>query len=172
MSLKYSLGLVFVIIATIQDIKEYKIKNRLILTVLIMGLMLSTFTNGIHGLADSVLGMITPLVLFPLFALRMIGAGDIKAFCALGAIVGIMGVVELMILSFLSGGIIALGFVLFRKNGINRFRGFFSYLKLCVLVRKPVSYNGVTQNDAVFRFAYAIAAGYVLYIILTLLGKI
>ena len=38
------------------------------------------------------------------------------------------------------------------------------------MMRKLTSYDGVYENDAVFRFAYAIASGTVLYILFEIIG--
>lgn len=126
MIVRYFLGLIFTVAAVIQDIREYKIKNKLILIFLGIGIILSAADDGIRGVGDSLLGIIIPLVLLPLFALRMLGAGDIKAFCALGALLGAKGIINLMCISFLSGGVIALIFMIFRRNGLKRFFWIFS----------------------------------------------
>ena len=52
-------------------------------------------------------GAAVPLLLFPVFRLRMIGAGDIKLLMALGSCLTPSGSLTLVFLSFLAGGLIA-----------------------------------------------------------------
>ena len=168
--IQYGIGIAFVTAAVIRDIKEYKIKNKSVLVCIALGITLSFFPQSPCSPLQSVLGILVPLVLFPLFALRMLGAGDIKAFCALGAVFGAFEVLKIMAASFICGGIIALGFMFFRSNGAARVKNFFCYIKSCFMMRQIVSYDGIAQKDAVFRFAYAIAAGLIVYILFCLNG--
>lgn len=162
MIVKYVVCVLFLIAALVTDIKGYKIKNIAILPTIFVGFIIAFI---MHSPLDSLLGMLAPLVLFPFYALRMLGAGDIKALCALGAVVGLRMSVETLIFTFLSGGIIAIVFMLFSGNAVERFKYFFNYLKLCLLARKPQSYDFGDGEKSCFRFAYAIFAGFVCAVI-------
>lgn len=162
---KYSLGLLFVCLAAISDYRSYKIKNRDVLIFLVSGLIFNIFTDGIAGGKDALLGALLPLVLFPLFVLRMLGAGDIKAFCALGSILGFEQSRHLILFSFVAGGIIALLFLMFRKNAMERFKNFWRYLKACFYMRNLLPYDSFTDPNGKFRFAYGIFCGYIITVI-------
>lgn len=166
---RYGIGVVFVFAAVIQDIKEYKIKNVTVLIFIVLGLAFSTFAGRSFPF-ESIAGMLFPLIMLPLFALKMIGAGDIKAFCALGAIFGFPEIVKIMVISVLCGGIIGLFFIIFRKNCADRIKYLILYLKTWLITKTVSAYNGITKKDAVFRFAYAIFAGVIIYILCKVIG--
>lgn len=152
----------FLIIINITDIAGYKIKNNVVLPAIIMGLVCGMIQS---SLLDSIYGMLIPLVLFPLYALKMLGAGDVKALCAIGAILGFKLSVMTMLLTFISGGVIALVFMLFNKNFVERFKRLFNYLKISFLTRKVEKYNYGGSEKSYFRFSFAITAGTVLAIV-------
>lgn len=159
MLIRMLICLVFLIAINITDHKRYKIKNRDILITLLAGLVLGAIS---HTFGGSICGMLLPLVLFPLFAVKMLGAGDVKALCAIGAVVGFKMSAMTLILSFISGGIIALGFMLINKNFIARIKYLIQYLKKCFIMRKLEKYNFGGDGKSHFRFSYAITAGTVL----------
>lgn len=171
MLLKILLAAAFVIIITIEDICEYKIKNRTIMIFLILGLIINALTGNKNEIISGIIGMIIPLILFPLFVTNMLGAGDIKAFCVLGIIFGWRAVIEIILLSFLSGGIIAVGFTVFRKGAIDRFKHLFIYLRTIFLTKKltPYRVNGA-KDESTFRFSFGIAGGLIVYMLSVLLN--
>lgn len=144
------------------DIKGYKIKNKFVLPMVIVGLIIGLISK---TFSDSIYGMLIPLVLFPLYAVKMLGAGDIKAMCAIGAAVGLHKSIETMIFTFLCGGVIAVVFMSVNKNGKERFKNLFCWFKSCFYIRKPVSYNFGGTGKNYFRFSYAITLGFVCMII-------
>jgi len=74
--------------------------------------------DGVRGLLDSLLGIIVPfLLLIVLYALRMLGAGDVKLFSAIGAVLGVRAALWIMAYSFLAGGVIALIILIINRNG-------------------------------------------------------
>ena len=139
--IQYSLAFIFTVIAVITDIREYKIKNRYVLPFISAGLLINVILSGFTGLLDAVSGMLIPLILFPLFILRILGAGDIKAFSVIGSIAGLHMSIRTILLSFLAGGIIAL-----------------------------VPYARFTEDKSRFRFALGICAGFVTAVILQYAG--
>ena len=162
MIVKIIICAIFLILINITDIKGFKIKNKVVLPTIIIGLI-----NGIicNNFLDSVYGMLIPLVLFPLYALKMLGAGDIKALCAIGTVLGFKLSVMTMLLTFISGGVIALGFMLFNKNFAERFKNLFNYLKMSFFMRKMDKYNYGGSEKSYFRFSFAITTGTILAIV-------
>ena len=110
MVIKILICAVFLILINITDIKGFKIKNKVVLPTIIIGLIYGLISN---SFLDSIYGLLIPLVLFPLYALKMLGAGDVKALCAIGSVLGFKLSVMTMLLTFVSGGVIALGFMHF-----------------------------------------------------------
>ena len=158
--LRYALALAFVLIAVYTDWKAYKIKNRFVLLFAGLGLALNAVFYGLPGLQDALFGLLVPLALFPLFALRMLGGGDIKALCAVGSIVGYSASIQTVLFSFLAGGAIALGFMIFRRNAWQRAKQFVSYVKQCFWMGKLLPYDQFTDEKSAFRFSFGILGGF------------
>jgi len=68
-----------------------------------------------------------PMWLIYLF--KGIGAGDVKLFASLAALIGVKPIIELMILSFLFGGVISMLFIGYRTllRIQHRFRNYYSH---------------------------------------------
>lgn len=159
-------------LAVISDWKTFSIKNQLIFTFIIAGILTNFYYSGPNGVLSSILGAVLPiLLLFALYALRMLGAGDIKLFSAVGAVMGVKFVLYCIACSFLSGGIIAIFIIIVRKNAKQRLIHLFTYLKLCFLTLslKPYTDFADKSDGAKFQFAWAIACGSALTVILELL---
>ncbi|MCL1816591.1 MAG: prepilin peptidase [Clostridiales bacterium] len=163
--IKCALVAIFILIAVITDYREYKIKNKHIMPFLISGLLLNGLVFGLSGLLDSLYGLLIPLALFPLFMLKMLGGGDIKALCAIGAIVGFTMSIYTVLFSIVAGGVIALVFMLMRKNAWQRFKKLGIYLKQCFYLRKLLPYDRFVDEKSGFRFSLGIAGGFILTII-------
>lgn len=96
------------IIAVAGDLKEYKIKNQLVLITFIAGVIL-VFIRLISGydVLDYVSGIIIAFVItFALFLIKGIGAGDAKFLSAIGLIVGYHLIVRVIGISVVIGAII------------------------------------------------------------------
>lgn len=144
------------------DIRRYKISNIAIAAGLAAGLTLNTLQNGFSGLLGSLLAAVVPAAaLSMLFVLRMLGAGDIKLFCAVGAIMGTKFILFVILFSFLTGGFIAFVIMLRRGNIKERFMHIVTYLKSVYLSHTLIPYtNFNNKNDgAKFHFSPAISAG-------------
>ncbi len=149
-------------VAIIDDIRNYRIHNSVVLSGLVAGLSLSLIQGGFHGLLMSILAALIPvIILLPLFTLRMLGAGDIKLFCAIGAIMGIEFIFCSMVFAFLAGGVIALVIMLFRRNMLKRLMHIAAYLKSIYLSHSALPYTTFSnkRDGAKFHFSPAIAAG-------------
>jgi prepilin peptidase CpaA len=157
-----------VLLALISDARTYKIKNAIILPFFLFGLVINLYSNGISGAVTSLLAAALPvLLLMILFIMRMLGAGDIKLFSAIGAITGIRFVLYSVAFSFISGGIIALIIMAIRKNGRKRLHHLLEYIKLCfaTLSIQPYTDFQNKEDDARFHFSFAIAVGTVVTVL-------
>ncbi len=157
--LKFAAAFIFAAVITVSDFKTYKIKNKCVLAALSVGLILGIVSGNIGA---SLGGMAFPLVLFPLYVLRMLGAGDVKALCAIGAILGFHDSVRNLLFTFLAGGAIGIVFLVVNKNGLSRFRYLWNYLKSCFLTGRIEKYDFGGGEKSYFRFAYAIVGGLIL----------
>ena len=162
------LGLLLIISVT-SDIRSYRIHNLPVAVALGAGLVLNLILNGPSGLVSSLLGAFIPaLLLMALFALRMLGAGDIKLFCAIGSLMGLSFVVYTMAFSFLAGGVMAIAVMLVRGNIKQRLQHIAAYLKTCFFTGRFTAYTdfGDKSDGAKFHFSFAIAVGCTIQILI------
>lgn len=167
-------GTALLVLALKSDIKSYKIKNRVIVTFIITGILTNLILYGYEGFKNSILGIIIPIILlFVMYALRMLGAGDIKLFSALGAVFGVKYIIEIMAYSFIAGGIIAFVLIIVRKNAKERILHLFNYLKSLILTLRFLPYTefGNKEDRGKFPFAYAVFWGTSIFIIVAIICK-
>lgn len=97
------------------DLKTRRIPNYLTLGTALGGLLFNYLTNGFHGLAAGFLGMALGFaLLFLPYLFGGMGAGDVKALAALGAWLGPWLTVFLFCYIGIAGGLIALGYLIWR----------------------------------------------------------
>jgi prepilin peptidase CpaA len=90
------------------DLRDRRIPNSVTITGLMLALAMSLILKEL-AITASLAGAGLALILsFPLFALGGIGAGDAKFFTAVGAFVGPMGVLAVIVYGGLVGGALAL----------------------------------------------------------------
>lgn len=101
--------------ACISDIRTRRIPNALTLGAAACALIFSLVQGGLAGLGWSAAGWLTAaVVFFPVFALRGMGAGDVKLLAALGAWVGGLNVLHLAVYTGLAGGAMAIVIIVWR----------------------------------------------------------
>lgn len=163
--LLYAELFILVALSLISDFKTDKVKNHIVLPFIPLGMLTNFLYDGFDGLIRSAAGAVVPLaLLIALFALRMLGAGDIKLFCAIGAISGTQFVLYSIAFSFISGGLIALVLIAYRRNARARLAHMFSYMKTCFLSHSFQPYTSFEDRSdgAKFHFTLAIAIGTVI----------
>jgi prepilin peptidase CpaA len=108
--------LALVLCAAVFDVRYRKIPNWLTLLGVLVGLGLNTFLfQGWPGLRLSLMGLGLGFgVYFVLYALRAMGAGDVKLMAAVGSMVGWEDWFGIFIITAIVGGVAALLLVLFR----------------------------------------------------------
>lgn len=106
------------VIAAVIDARTYRIPNWLTASGMLFGLAYNTLAapSALAGLAASSGGLAFGLViLLPVYAIRVMGAGDVKLMAMVGAIVGLPDVIYAALYALITGGIAAVGFALYRK---------------------------------------------------------
>lgn len=99
------------------DLRTEEIENGWIVTIWIAGLLTGWSDRGVPGILFWLAGITVPLLgLFWLFLFRMLGAGDIKLFSALGGILGPAAIVKCICLSFIFGAILSIGILVICGN--------------------------------------------------------
>jgi prepilin peptidase CpaA len=99
--------------AAVIDVRSHRIPNRLVLAGLGFGLIYSAFVPfwGQHGFMWALGGAAIGFgVLFPLWLLRMMGAGDVKLMAMVGSLLGMQAVQTALIATLVAGAVFAVGF--------------------------------------------------------------
>ncbi len=92
----------------VSDLRTSKIKNAGIVFFLISGILSNYCLNGIEGLKVSCAGAAMPVLLLGLFFhLRLLGAGDIKLYSAIGALLGWEPGLVVLSISMLYAGVVS-----------------------------------------------------------------
>jgi prepilin peptidase CpaA len=102
-------------VATFTDLRSRRIPNWLVLPFLVIGIAVSAWLHGWHGVGQSFEGLGVALLLFgSLFWLGGMGAGDVKLCAAIGAWVGPGQLFLALIMTAMAGGVMALGWAAYR----------------------------------------------------------
>jgi prepilin peptidase CpaA len=115
------------------DLKIRKIPNWLVLVGATSGIAL----NGYHGLNpffQSIAGLVAGIAVLLLpFAFGWIGAGDVKFFGVVGALLGVSWLPRVFFYSALTAGLIAVAYVLFGVTRLTGFKDLWTDLKIALL---------------------------------------
>jgi prepilin peptidase CpaA len=96
-------------LACLWDLTSARIPNWLTFTAAAAAIVFHTFAPQGQGLGAAVAGLVLGLLIFfPLFALRAMGAGDIKLLAAVGAWIGSSAVFWVAVYASVAGGVLAL----------------------------------------------------------------
>ncbi len=153
---------ILLVLALVSDLQSCRIRNTITYGFMLVGTAANITEEGFSGLLFSLQGIILPVLLLMIFyIMRAIGAGDLKLISAVGAVMGAGFAVYAAVCSFIFGGIIAAGIILFRHNGMERLKYFITYIKSCILSMELLQYMDFNdkQNSGRFHFSIAIASG-------------
>jgi prepilin peptidase CpaA len=99
----------FLSLVVFEDVRRMRIPNRLTFPALLLALVAAAAGGGVAGLGGALLGAGLALVLgLGPYALGWLGAGDVKALAALGALFGARALPPLFLCTLLAGGALAL----------------------------------------------------------------
>lgn len=102
--------------AVVADFREMKISNRLIAFGLFLGLAFRILVEGSAGIVHFLVNISIPVILlFFLFQMRALGAGDIKLFSVAGGFLAAGQLFALMTMSFLAAGVIGIAKLLWQR---------------------------------------------------------
>ena len=115
----------------IMDLRTARIDNGWILFSMAVGAVCCTMEKGIAGMFFYAAGSSIPLILIILFGFGMLGAGDIKLFCALGGVMGTAGILKCILVSFILGAFISVLILMFSRSFCERIQYFITYMENC-----------------------------------------
>ena len=100
--------------AVIMDYKYFKISNSLNMWGLISAIFLNLFLYEQYNLYSIAIGLAIPfLLLYPVFMIGGIGAGDVKLLCVIGIVIGMKSSIRFTAFCFVIAGIIGISKLLF-----------------------------------------------------------
>ena len=121
--------LLILIAAVYTDYKQNRIPNWISIFGVLSGLIISFIHGGVSQCLEGMGAMILPvLVLYPIFKIGGMGAGDLKLFAVAGSYLGIQGIIISFVIAFITGAIISLLKMMFFQNFKERIYYFISYL--------------------------------------------
>jgi prepilin peptidase CpaA len=145
------------------DLRIRKIPNWLILLGLLCGLVLNGFQGSSYLLA-SVMGFVVGIFVLVLpFALGWVGAGDVKYFGVVGALLGVSWLPRVFFYSALVAGFIAAAYMVAGLARCSRFKELWLDLKIMVVsggqvLPAPVSAR-TSESDRSVPWGVAFGAG-------------
>ena len=142
--------------AVISDLRERRVSNALNLSVLVAGVFVAMLTLGVADGAKQVLsGVGLALVIwFPMFVLRLMGAGDVKLMAASAAWLGWQGTLVASLATGIFGGLLGAVWLLRSHGAVSALHS------VATAVRAPwiMKLRPYDARDRV-PYALAIAAG-------------
>lgn len=163
--LKCILLICLLLITVYTDLKSSKIKNVYVFSAAFLGIFINIFYNGFFGLELSVKGIVFPILSLGIFFYaRLIGAGDVKLFCSIGALFGLNFVFFTMAYAFIIAGVFAIIFLVMKTHIKSIALVFYKNIKICLLTNSlnPLQYKSTKYT---IRLAPAIAMGAILHLI-------
>ena len=151
----------------VQDIRLFKIKNITILVGIFIGTLFLITQKDISSLLYHFGGMIVPiLILFPLFMLRMFGAGDIKLLSVVGLFLGTQAAIHIIIASIVIGGVLSLVKLVQNRNIKQRAAYFIQYIRGSSCGIRAGYYDAKSDNYTnAIHFSIAISVAVVLWLV-------
>ncbi|MDO5340435.1 MAG: prepilin peptidase [Eubacteriales bacterium] len=116
------IALIFIIWSVREDVKAFRIPNYLIITGLIVGTGILVI-RGLTGenIRDYILGTLAGLAgMMLLYIIRAVGAGDVKLFAVIGILTGLEFVVQLIVVSLITGLLTGIVELCFKKTSLVR----------------------------------------------------
>lgn len=121
--------LLILLAAVYTDYRQNRIPNWMIIFGILSGLIISFLHGGLELFCKGLGGMILPVILlYPVFVIGGLGAGDLKLFAVAGSYLGIKGITISFIIAFIIGVIISLVKMIHFHNFKERIYYFFSYI--------------------------------------------
>lgn len=161
-----TLLLLLVVAAAINDLSSRRIPNRLLLGGLAGALVLHAASpNPGPALLSSLGGAITGLLIFmPFYLVRGMAAGDVKMMAAVGAFTGPAVALQVAILAWCAGGIMAVAFLLYRGRLGLALTNMWRIVKPALL-RLPAAPAAARESVGSIPYGVAIAAGTIFLLI-------
>jgi prepilin peptidase CpaA len=106
------------------DVRYRRIPNRLVLITLLCGIAINAFFGGWQGLLASLGGLVIAFgLMFMFHVFGTMGAGDVKLFAAIGAVLGSSLVLPTFAIVAITGGILAVFKMVYARRAVTTMLG-------------------------------------------------
>ena len=167
----YLVAMIPAAVASIFDLREDRIPNALIIIGGLGGPLLGWIISGLAGVAYALIsGIIVFAILFPVYLIRGIGAGDVKLMIILAMYMHMPKGIYLMIISFVLATTVSLFRLIMNRQlflRLNRIKG---YLSACVIEGRVLPYRSFDQKDSYIRLAPFMFTSLILMFLWEVLG--
>jgi prepilin peptidase CpaA len=164
------IALALAITAAVFDVQQHRIPNWLTYPGIISGIALRGVLFGWKGMGSAVAGcFLAGGVMLLFYLVRAMGAGDLKLMAAIGSLVGPGQAVVVLLATAICGGVMAIGYAVYRGRMWATIKNVGSVLKFHAWAGLQAHPELNLDNPATLRMPYglAIAAG-TLYALLLL----
>lgn len=138
--------LLLLFLSAFSDLKTDRIPNGFILLGIALGILCGIL-SGRDLSAVPVSVFLAFLLLYPLFQIGAMGAGDVKLFIMIGCFCGARDLAYIMLGAFVIGAVFSLGKLIAERNGRESFLYFFSYLSEVIRSRRIKPYGEERKRD-------------------------
>lgn len=148
------LVIAILVIAAAYDIEFMKIPNWLILLGLMAGSQYLFLCEGGIGLVHFIVKAILPVfILYVLFLMKVLGAGDIKLFSIIAVFLSGRAVLTIVLLSFFYGALISFILMLSSKELLPRLNNFRFYVINSGIERRITEYHTFDSKRSYLHFS-------------------
>lgn len=150
------------LIAVGMDLRSMRISNRLILVGLLLSFIQRVFCNGMGGFLTGIVLISLPVILlYLLFLVGALGAGDIKLFSLIGGFIQLKELMWCIIFAFLFGAIFSLMKMLYLGTFLRSMGHVSRYVRDIFQGERQV-YQPESLEDGRIHFSIAILCGFIL----------
>ncbi len=158
------LAFCFAAVSAAMDLEKEKISNWWIGISWLTGFAWHTFSRHGEGVLFFLSGSAIPVIaLFLLFALHMLGAGDVKLLSCLGGIMGSTDIWTCIFISFFIGSLFSIAILSICGNIFQRFQYFMNYIGELFRKKERIPYRLPGMQQENFHFTIPILMSVMLY---------
>ncbi|MZQ87320.1 prepilin peptidase [Paenibacillus sp. 5J-6] len=150
--------MILIAIAFVTDVRRAVIPNKLTICGAAIGTILNVSLSGLNGLSFSLIGAgIAFIAMFLLYLIGALGAGDVKLFTAIGAMMGTSFVFQLMVYAILCAALMGLVLLMLHKKMAATGQKLVKWLFSIIVLHDLNIVRGMKRDPNIkFPFMYAV----------------